>query len=530
MVFRYFNLNLNFNFKTLSRYMTNPNYFIVYQDLSRITYLKMAVIGTLLLCFGLPFQNHAQDFGEQGHPMNKNTDSREILNYWGTTSDADQKFYESAYTVLSSGKNSSYADLMESTLFNQLVESQGRKILAGPMLGQIKSDGATVWVRTLEPAKIEVEIEKEDGIVVFGPAYSNFETDLSVEIRIDGLQSSSRYPYQLIVNDKDISPSTDQVINTVPELGTNQEVKIAFGSCPHRWGLGNHNLLEQIRNRGNHAMLLLGDIAAQDRNDHLGLHRADYLLRDFLPAWKDFASKVPVYASWDDHDYFDNDKAGIPEGYTDKDREGVRGVFQHSWVNPSYGNESINQGIFTRDRVDPFDIIMTDNRFFRTGQKGSFLGKSQMDWLKEQLLDCKGPFIILSCGTMWSDYVSNGKDSWGVNDPEGREEIFSFIEENKISGVLLISGDRHGARGFTIPRKSNFGFYEFEAASLGARVGPPAQDPSWDTQLYGIDGEFAFGEFTYHPSNEDPAVTFRLVSEDGNYLFEKTINKGELTP
>ncbi|WP_162418591.1 DUF7800 domain-containing protein [Cyclobacterium roseum] len=174
--------------------------------------------------------------------MNKNTDSREIFNYWGTTSDADQKFYESAYTILSSGKNSSYADLMESTFFNQLVERQGRKILAGPMLGQIKSDGATVWVRTLEPAKIEVEIEKEDGIVVFGPAYSNYETDLSAEIRIDGLQSSSRYPYQLIVNDKDISPSTDQVINTVPELGTNQEVKIAFGSCPHRWGLGNHNL------------------------------------------------------------------------------------------------------------------------------------------------------------------------------------------------------------------------------------------------------------------------------------------------
>lgn len=46
----------------------------------------------------------------------------------------------------------------------------------------------------------------------------------------------------------------------------------------------------------------------------------------------------------------------------------------------------------------------------------------------------------------------------GVNDPEGREELFSFIEENNISGVLLISGDRHGARGFTIPRKSDFGF------------------------------------------------------------------------
>jgi len=484
----------------------------------------------VILLFGMSLQISAQDFGEQGHPMNKNTDNREILKYWGTTLEAEKTLYESAYQILSANKNSSYADLMKSASFKNLIHQQERIILAGPMLGQIKSNGATVWVRTLEPSKVEVWIDNEEGNSIFGPVYSTKETELAAVVKIAGLKPSTRYPYKIIVDGKIILPEVEQIITTLPDDNQNEEVKIAFGSCPHRWGLGNHTLLEQIHERGNQAMLLLGDIAVQDRNDHLGLHRADYLLRDFLPAWKSFASKMPVYASWDDHDYFDNDKAGIPNGYTEKDREGVRKVFKSSWANSSYGDESTNEGIFTRDRIGPFDIIMTDNRFYRTGEKGSFLGQGQMDWLKAQLLDCKGPFIILSCGTMWSDYVSNGKDSWGVNDPEGREEIFSFIEENKISGVLLISGDRHGARGFTIPRKSNFGFYEFEAASLGARVGPAAKDPSWDTQLYGIDGKFAFGEFTYLPSTENPAVVFRLVSEDGISIFEKTIRKGELTP
>lgn len=90
---------------------------------------------------------------------------------------------------------------------------------------------------------------------------------------------------------------------------------------------------------------VLGDIAVQDRNDHLGMHRADYLLRDFLPAWQNFAAQTPVYASWDDHDYFDNDKAGIPEGYSEKGRNGVREVFKHSWVNHSYGDEANQEGI-----------------------------------------------------------------------------------------------------------------------------------------------------------------------------------------
>ena len=55
-----------------------------------------------------------------------------------------------------------------------------------------------------------------------------------------------------------------------------------------------------------------------------------------------------------------------------------------------------------------------------------------MIWLKEQIQNSEGSFLILSCGSMWSDFVSKGKDSWGANDPEGREEILKLIEEKKL--------------------------------------------------------------------------------------------------
>jgi len=77
--------------------------------------------------------------------------------------------------------------------------------------------------------------------------------------------------------------------------------------------------------------------------------------------------------------------------------------------------------------------------------------------------------------------------------------------------VLLISGDRHGARGFRIPRPSGFSFYEFEAASLGGRKGPAVTDPEWTTQLYGFAEKYAFGEFTIDAGLPDPEVTFRLI-------------------
>ncbi|MBC8218016.1 MAG: alkaline phosphatase D family protein, partial [Planctomycetes bacterium] len=224
------------------------------------------------------------------------------------------------------------------------------------------------------------------------------------------------------------------------------------------------------------------------------------------------------------------DRGGIPKGYTLRDKECVCDVFRQAWNNPSYGFGDERRGVFLRTRIGPCDVIMSDERYFRTGEKGSFLGDEQMAWLEEQLLDCKGPFIILSCGTMWSDYVSNGKDSWGVWDPEGRERIFKFIEDHRIGGILLISGDRHGARGFRIPRPSGFNFYEFEAGSLGGRTGPPPTKPEWDTQFYGISGKYAFGEFTIDATVPDPEVTFRMIQDDGTVIHELKLKRSQLTP
>ncbi len=238
---------------------------------------------------------------------------------------------------------------------------------------------------------------------------------------------------------------------------------------------------------------------------------------------------IPVYATWDDHDYFDNDKAGIPPGFTLQDKVAVWSVFRRAWNNPAYGFGEDRCGVFLRTRIGPCDVIMTDERFFRTGQKGSFLGEDQMKWLETQLLDCRGPFIILSCGTMWSDYVSKGKDSWGAWDPSGRERIFSLIEKHRIGGVLLISGDRHGARGFRIPRPSGFNFYEFEAASLGGRSGPAVTVPG-SPQFYGIADQYAFGEFSVDATQPDPVVEFRLIGEEGDFIHEMTLSRSQLTP
>jgi len=452
--------------------------------------------------------------------------SLELLNLCGEQPEHVQQIYEMAFEILSRDPQNSFSDLAKNKDFVQLCEENGIYHTGGPMLGNVSTQGVNIWIRTLYPANVTVRINDKGFIKTFGPVKSTAESDMRVVVNINGLEAGTRYPYEVLIDGKPVKSDIEAFFTTLPPEGRLGKTNIVFGSCYHRWGLCNQRLAEQIISRKPFAILLNGDIAAQDRNNDIAMHRADYLLRDFHTAWKGLVSKIPVYATWDDHDYFDNDKYNIPEGYTRKDKENVCRVFRNSWNNPPYGNET--GGVFFRTRIGPADVIMLDNRYFR--KKGAYLGEKQMKWLEEQLLDCKGPFIILSNGTMWSDYVSNGKDSWGVYDPEGREKIFNLIERNKIGGVLLISGDRHGARGFKIPRPSGFNFYEFGAASLGGRVGPLPIRADWDTQLYGISGEYAFGEFSFDTTLSDPEVTFRLIHENGVVLYEITLKRSELTP
>lgn len=449
----------------------------------------------------------------------------------------------SAFEVFSGSKSVNFTDLLEDERFQKICDSLDLKLLGGPMLGQISENGASVWVRTNGKALVSLKVEGKGFSEIFHADASKPENDYAVEIDVSGLKPDTEYTYNVLIDGTTVSGASG-VLKTVDPINT----RIVFGTCPHRWGLANPNLWNTVLERNADALLAYGDIAVQDRKFNFAMHRFDYFLRELHAPWREVAANTPVYVSWDDHDYYDNDHWGLgrrmlrdPEQFTDvsgtmDDQLGIRKVFQDSWINPSYGFEDERGGIFFKTRIGAADVIMTDNRFFRTAD-GPYLGEGQMTWLEEELLKCKGPFIIITCGTLWTDNKSEGKDSWGKFDPEGRERIFNFIEENRIPGVLLLSGDWHGARGFTIPRPSGYTFYEFQPASLGGR-GKKGNSENQKKEnknlkenwLYATGGVNAFGEFTFDTKKKDPTVTYRLILDDGSEYYKITLSKSELTP
>lgn len=459
----------------------------------------------------------------EAHKGTLEVDTR-LLDSYGKLPDNVRQFYFESRAHFADSPSANFEDEV-------VVEAAAKHsidLLGGPMLGDLRSDGVTVWLRpaTTVPLRILVGDRRFN--------VPNHRPGQTLRVPLTGLAPDTSYNYK-VVSDRVLAEGS---FTTAPAGNKQSVFRLAFGSCFHKIGLHNPNLIREILGRDPHAMMLLGDIAVDDRNNEVNMHRADYQLRDVSQPWRDLVSQVPVYASWDDHDYFDNDLSGIPRRYNAADREAVREVWQENWNNPIANGG--RKGIYFNSRVGPVEVIMLDTRSCRDGARrkknGSYLGDAQFAWLKKTLAESTAPFKVLSSGTMWSDYVSNGKDSWGTWDKEVREELFQFIEDESIGGVLLVSGDRHGARGFRIPRESGFNFYEFEPATLGGVSGPPGVIKNCAEQIFGYHGTdpqgddfIAFGEFTFE-FEPKPFVTFRLIRETGDILEEHVMSLEQLSP
>jgi alkaline phosphatase D len=460
----------------------------------------------------------------EAHIGDLEIDTKLLDSYW-LLPDNIRAFYLSARTVFEGSPDADFTN----TKIIEAAKKYNIPLMGGPMLGNLTADGVILWMRSSTTDPFVVKVTKQDGSIEKSYVSNPELPGLEQKITIDGLTSDTEYKYVIYSKEQRIAEGE---FATAPASDEKSIFTLAFGSCFHKIGLHNPNLINQILKREPHAMLLLGDIAVDDRRNRINMHRSDYLLRDVSKPWRQLAANVPLYASWDDHDYFDNDLGGIPKGFTEEDRKAVRAVWHQNWNNP----ENPDPGIYFNTRIGPVEVIMLDTRSFREnerrGEYGSYLGIEQFNWLKEILKNSEAPFKVISSGTMWSDYITNGKDSWGTWDTEAREELFDFIEEENIPGVLLVSGDRHGARGFSIPRPPGFAFYEFGVASLGGVPGPSAMAEDTTMQLFGYHGteNIAFGEFTFNTNKDNPILIFRLINEYGNILEEHILPYSKLTP
>ena len=153
------------------------------------------------------------------------------------------------------------------------------------------------------------------------------------------------------------------------------------------------------------------------------------------------------------------------------------------------------------------------------------LGPAQKAWLFDHLKRSRATSKVVASPVAWSfNTKGDSLDTWnGFRDE--RNEIFDFLAENELDGVVLLSADRHRSDARRIDRPNGYSLYEFESSQL-TNTNPHRLVPG---AIFGYNEKQSFGLLRFDTTKVDPTVTFEIISIDNETIHSLTLKKSDLS-
>lgn len=429
--------------------------------------------------------------------------------------------------------------LLAAGFLGSLLTAPGRAIaqvlgypraLHGPMIGAPGPNHFTVWVRASGafPVTLEYATDRDFTTPIEAQTVTARAEDYCcVTLRAENLRPNTTYWYRLKFNgENDRFQPLPHRTRTAP--AGRADFRVAFGSCCRIQYDPEQRIWNVVRALEPDVFIWLGDNIYADSDqphalaDLYGRGRAVERLEPFLRT-------TPQLATWDDHDFGHNNSDGASPYKGDALR-----VFKNFWANPSYG-DGADPGVYCKQSYGGVDFFILDGRYHRSATDlpdnaaKSMLGAAQKAWLKRELKASRAPFKVLAIGGGWSCAENeNGGDSWGVYLTE-RNEIFDFIRDENIGGVVCISGDSHMGELNCIPwsERGGYDFYDFCSSPLAQtpatrnlRQAPEVRIRDAWTRSINV------GLLRFNMSGRTPTLTYTLHDDLGEPVWDELV----LTP
>lgn len=310
-----------------------------------------------------------------------------------------------------------------------------------------------------------------------------------VNIELKGLSPGVLYTLQIFDNDELIDERQFQT------LAKNlKQPKIAIISCTDdSYTEAQQKQWSAVLNTRPDMLFLIGDNVYVDKSLVAGIAESD-LWRRYqetrlaldLYKWKKL---VPVYATWDDHDYGTRD---AHRGFAHKDHS--RAIFYTFFPRVNSKTVANGPGVSAHFAHEKNHFLFLDDRFFRSPkgeQPETHFGKEQEEWIFDILKKEKGTFWLIS-----GDQFFGGYHTFESYEGVHPQSFKIFIERLKAKkkNIVFISGDRHLAEYMRIP-KSYLGYttYELTSSGLHAKTYPGTAEKSTNPHRVFIkDGEYNF--------------------------------------
>jgi alkaline phosphatase D len=255
--------------------------------------------------------------------------------------------------------------------------------------------------------------------------------------------------------------------------------KLGFGSCAYQ--TDEQPVWDAIVKAKPDVFALLGDNIYGDTED-MQVMAEKYRELAGHPQFSNFRRKIPLIATWDDHDF----------GVNDGGREYPKKIESKALM-LKFFEEPINSPRWTRDGVytsylfGEVQVILLDLRWFRsplaTDEAGHYipnpdpaavmLGEAQWTWLERKLRK-PAKFRIVASSTQFVSPVHHW-EKW-ANFPREKARLLKLIDDLKLKNLVIISGDMHFAEISMETTAAGYDLYDLTASGLNFSEGSDGID------------------------------------------------------
>ena len=305
--------------------------------------------------------------------------------------------------------------------------------------------------------------------------------------------------------------------------------RLAFGSCCQQ--NDPQPIWNTIAAAEPDLFLFIGDNIYAD-TENMNEMAAKYKKLGAKPEFSAFRSKVPLLATWDDHDYGINDGgAEYPK------KEQSKKLLLDFFNEPVDSQRRRQQGIYTSYCFGPpgkrLQVILLDLRWFRsklninidefaygpnTEPNATLLGDAQWRWLEGELK--KPADLRLIASSIQFASPEHPWEKW-ANFPKDKARIMHLIDDYKLKNVFFISGDMHF--GELSREKTPAGYEVFDLTSSGMNFfenGTQYKNKN-RISLFDKAPNFGFIEIDWKPNA--PKVSLQVRTDKGATPIEKVV-------
>jgi alkaline phosphatase D len=489
---------------------------------------------------------------------------------------------------------------------NRYARADRPQLAQGIAFGDVLGDRAIVWARSDRPARLQVEWDTNERFSnprsVLGP-YALEDSDFTARLNLTQLPPGQRIfvrvAFQSLNNDRALSEPVLGSFLSAPSrrsdvrfVWTGDTAGQGFGINPDIGGMRGY---ESMRLREPHFFIHSGDTIYADgvipaeltveegkiwRNivtpekskvaETLDEFRGNYRYNLLDENVRRFNAQVPQIWQWDDHEvtnnYSDSKDLSANDAYSEKNvpllaARGQRAFLDYAPLRRHSDAES--QRLYRHIPYGPLlDVFVIDMRSYRgpnttnlqsePGDETTFLGRPQLQWLKDGLRSSRATWKVIAADMPIGLLVKDGTDAEGRDKFEGiangngpvlgREHevalLLRFIKQQAIRNTVWLTADVHyTAAHFYDPSRAQFSdfdpFWEFVAGPINAGTfGPGETDDTFGQQvvfskfpsapgLSPLAGLQFFGEVNIAAEDETLTVTLRDI--DNNALFEQAL-------